>query len=107
DSIYSGSTSTALSYVVNKAGTTTSVSSSSLTINQGQSVTFTATVSSGTTGTPTGTVTFLDNGSSIGTASLNNGKATLTTSTLSAGTQPHTAQNKREFKFIGRTSPCI
>ena len=107
DSIYSASTSTALSYLVNKAGTTTSLSSSSLTINQGQSVTFTATVSSSTTGTPTGTVTFLDNGSSIGTASLSNGKATLTTSTLSAGTHPITAQYNGDSNFIGSTSPGI
>jgi len=107
DSSYSGSTSTVLSYLVNKAGTTTSVSSSSLTISQGQSVTFTATVSSSTTGTPTGTVTFLDNGSSIGTASLNNGRATLATSTLSAGTHPITAQYNGDSNFGGSTSPGI
>jgi len=107
DTSYSGSTSTALLYPVSKAGTTTNVSSSSPTINQGQSVTFTATVSSNTTGTPTGSVTFLDNGSSIGTAGLSNGKATLTTSTLSAGTHPITAQYNGDSNFIGSTSPGI
>jgi len=107
DSSYSGSTSTVLTYLVNKAGTSTNVSSSSLTINQGQSVTFTATVGSSTTGTPTGSVTFLDNGSSMGTASLNNGKATLTTSTLSAGTHPITAQYNGDSNFVGSTSPGI
>jgi len=83
------------------------VSSSSPTINQGQSVTLAATVSSNTTGTPTGTVTFLDNGSSIGTAGPSNGKATLTTSTLSAGTHPITAQYNGDSNFIGSTSPGI
>src|SRR5438477_9397223 len=48
DSSYAGSTSSALSYLVNQAGTSASVSSSSPTSNQGQSVTFTATVTPNT-----------------------------------------------------------
>ena len=108
DSSYAGSTSSALSYLVNQAGTSASVSSSSPTSNQGQSVTFTATVTPNTSGTPTGTVTFFaDSTTNLGTASLSNGQAKLSTSTLSAGNHTITAQYGGDSNFTGSTSAGI
>ena len=101
DSTYSGSSSSPISYQVNKAGTSTAVSSSLPTSTQGQSVTFTATVTSNTSGTPTGSVTFLDNGTSLGTSSLSNGQATFSTSTLSVGSHTITAQYGGDSNFSG------
>lgn len=104
DSSFSGSTSTALAYNVTQAGTSSSLSSSSWTINQGQSVTFTAMVSSSTTGTPTGTVTFFSDGTSLGSASLSNGQARLSTSTLTAGSHTITATYGGDSNFLGSTT---
>ena len=108
DSSYGGSTSSTLSYQVNQAGTSTAVSSSSPTSNQGQSVTFTATVTSSTSGIPTGTVTFFaDSTPNLGSASLSNGQAKLSTSALSAGNHTITAQYGGNSSFTGSTSPGI
>jgi hypothetical protein len=63
------------------------IDSSSYTINAGQSVTFTVRVL-GNSGTPTGTVNFLANGASISGCSaiaIANGTALCTTSSLAAG----------------------
>ena len=108
DSSFNSSTSTAVAYTVNQAGTSTTVSSSSSTINQGQSVTFTATVSSSTTGTPTGTVTFYSDGTSLGSASVSNGQAKLSTTNLAAGSHNITATYGGDTNFLGSTtSPGI
>ena len=83
--------SASISQVVNKASTTTVVTSSANPSVSGQVVTFTATVSIASPGSsavanPTGTVTFYDSGVAIGTGTLS-GTATVTatfaTSTLS------------------------
>jgi uncharacterized repeat protein (TIGR01451 family) len=77
---------------VNKANTTTSVSSSAAPSVSGQAVILTVTANAPGSGTPTGAVTFYDAGVSIGTAALGGaGTATLTTSTLSTGTHSITA----------------
>ena len=70
DTNYSGSTSSALSEVVDQDATTTSLSSSANPASYGQPVTFTATVSASApgSGTPTGTVTFLDGSTCWGRA---------------------------------------
>lgn len=108
DSSFSGSTSSALSYQVNQAGTSTSVVSSGSPSNQGQSVTFTATVTSNTTGIPTGTVTFYaDSTTNLGSASLSNGQAKLSTSALTAGSHTITAQYNSDSNFTGSTSAGI
>ena len=92
--------STAVTQVVNKASTSTTVASSVSPSVHGQSVTFTATVSvvspgSTAVASPTGTVTFYDNGTSIGTGTLSvvsgQDQATFTTSSLSTATHPITA----------------
>jgi hypothetical protein len=72
--------------------TTSAVSPSATSANQGVSVTFTATVSPSTA---TGTVNFIDvnNGSSstLGSGSLSNGTATFATTSLPAGSNSVTA----------------
>ncbi|WP_338821743.1 Ig-like domain repeat protein [Bradyrhizobium septentrionale] len=83
DGSYTGSTSAAVSQVVQGA-TTTTLTSSLNPSPSGQPVTFTAVVT-GLGGTPGGTVTFSDGGTAIGTATLSAGVATITTTTLAAG----------------------
>ncbi|WP_263416406.1 Ig-like domain repeat protein [Terriglobus albidus] len=81
-----GSTSNTVSVnVTGNASSTTSVTASPATINQGQNVTFTATVSgSGTV--PTGTVAFYDGTTLLGSAALNSsGTATLSTTAVPVG----------------------
>ncbi|MGH9712563.1 MAG: Ig-like domain repeat protein [Candidatus Acidiferrales bacterium] len=69
--------------------TTTSLSASPSTIQQGQPVTLTATVVSGMKGGPpvTGTVTFFVPGASLNPVPLSNGQAQVTTTTSVLGTQ--------------------
>jgi len=72
---------------VNLTGTTTTVTSSNPTTQQGSSVTFTATVAPVQTGGPavTGTVQFTANGSNIGSSPVTNNQAQVTTSSLPVG----------------------
>ena len=90
----------AISQVVNKASTSSTVASSGNPSAYGQTVTFTATISVASPGStaaayPTGTVTFYDSGTSIGTGTLSvvSGQdvATFTTNALSTGTDSITA----------------
>jgi len=89
---------------VNKAATSTSVSSSGNPSNFGQSVTFTATVTS-TGVTPTGTVQFKDGGTDLGSPQTLNGSgvATFSTSSLVAGVQAISADYIGTTDFLGST----
>jgi subtilase family serine protease len=83
----------AIAWAATRTASTISISPSASQINQGDSVTFTATVSSSTA---LGTVSFFNNGSttSLGTASLtssSNGVATFPTTALPGGTNHVTA----------------
>ncbi len=102
---FSGSTGSLMGnpQVVNKANTTTTVTSSANPLMFGQSVTFTATASAVTpgAGTLTGTVTFLDGGNAIGTAMLSGGMATLTTSALGIGNRTITTTYGGDGNFNG------
>ena len=82
DSNYNSSTSSTLTQTVNKANTTTTVSSSSNPSAYGSSVTFTATV---TPSSATGTVTFKDGSTTLGTGTVSGGTATYSTSALAVG----------------------
>jgi len=87
-----GSTSNAVSQVVNQDTTTTTLTSSANPIIYGQPVTFTATVSvvSPGVGTPTGSVDFVDTttGADLGTVALSSdGTASITVSNLPVGPQ--------------------
>ena len=91
--------------VVNKAGTTTSVTSSQNPQMVGLPVTFTATISAAApgAGTPTGSVTFLDGGKSIGSGNLSGGVATFTTSSLKPGSRTITTAYAGDANFNGST----
>src|SRR5207244_4607589 len=83
------STATALSQVVNKADTSSTVASSTNPSVFGRSVTFTATVSAVApgAGTPSGTVDFKDGVATLASGvALSGGQATFTTSALSVAT---------------------
>ena len=74
--------------------TTSAISTSASTIQQGQSVTFTSTVTQNQSGGPgpTGTVQFTVNGTDIGSAvALSGGKAQVASSSLPPGTDSITA----------------
>jgi hypothetical protein len=106
DSNYNGSTSSALSQVVNQGSTTTAVVSGTNPSIQGASVTFTATVSvtAPATGTPTGTVTFKDGAATLGTGALSGTSATFSTSSLSAGTHTISVVYGGDTNFTSSTS---
>jgi hypothetical protein len=98
--------------VVNKADTTTALTSSANPSAVGQSVTFTATVSPVAPGVAftTGSVTFLDGAASIGTGTLGTpsaNQATFTTSLLTAGPHNITAQYGGNCCLNSSTSPVL
>jgi hypothetical protein len=103
----SGSTSAALSQVVNGAATTTTVTSSSNPSTFGQSVILTATIQAAFGGGPTGTVTFLDGTTSLGTASVSSNASQLSLSGLSAGSHSIAAKYSGDTNFSGSTSTAI
>jgi predicted secreted protein len=119
DSNYTGSTSTAVTQVVNAAapiGTTTALSASATTATFGTNITFTATVSSMSaiskkaqiSAAITGTVTFLDGSTPIGTGSVGtNGVATFSTTALAVGSHSITAQYGGDSTYNGSTSSPV
>ncbi len=86
-------------FTVNKASTTTTLTSSTGggTVAYTTSITFTASVSGGSVGTPSNgdEVDFYDGATEIGTSYLSSGAAIFTTSTLALGT--HSSTSPRNF----------
>lgn len=109
DTSFNVSNSANLSQVVNKANTTTTVSSLANPASIGQSITFTATVSvtAPGSGMPTGTVTFKDGTTTIGTGTLSGGTATLVTSSLASGSHNITATYGGDANFNTSTSSTL
>src|SRR6267143_2431049 len=112
DGNFNTSTSTAVSQVVNKANTTTTLTSSTNPSVFGQSVTFTATVVVATpgAGTPTGTVNFLDGATNIGSCSLPAAApftCTFSTGALSVATHSITATYVGNANFNTSTSTAV
>lgn len=106
DPQFGSSTSVAVSQVVSKATTNTTLTSSQNPSTFGQSVTFTATVAPEFGGKITGTVTFYDGTTALKTLYQNGGVAKFTTSTLTKGT--HTIQatyNGSTFFDVSSSSP--
>src|SRR5207245_2215702 len=91
----------ALTQTVNKANTTTALTSSVNPSVFGQSVTFTATVTANSpgAGTPTGTVTFKAGATTVGTGPLSGGVATFSSSTLAVGGHSITADYNGDSSF--------
>ena len=106
DSTFATSTSAPVAQVVNKAATTTSLTSSPNPSNVGQSVTFTATVSS-TAGTATGNVIFNSGSKRLGTGSLSSGVAIISTTSLAAGADPVIATYNGSTSFATSTSNTV
>lgn len=80
-----------LNFTLAKLNTTTTLTTSQNPINQGNTVTFTATVTSSQT--PSGSVQFFDGATSLGIVALNGaGVATFTTNALTTGTHNISAQ---------------
>ena len=104
DANYLSSVSAAVSQTVNKANTTTVVSSSANPATVGQSVTFTAQVSPTAA---TGTVTFYDGGNPIGTAAVVAGSASLSTAALSVGPHSITATYGGDGNYNSSTSAAL
>jgi hypothetical protein len=97
-----GSTSTALTQIVNQGATTTSLTSSLNPSLSGQAVTFTATV---TGASPTGTVQFKDGAANLGSAvTLAGGAASFTTLSLTSGSHSITAVYSGDTNNLGSTS---
>jgi len=110
DANFNGSTSPAVSQVVNKDNTSTTVASSANPAQFGQTVTFTATVTANPpgSGTPTGTVTFTDGATTLGTGTLNGGgQATFSTNTLSVATHSIVATYGGDGNFNGSASSTL
>jgi hypothetical protein len=87
--------------------TTTSLTSSSYTVNYGQPFTLTSVVSPSTTvnnAMPTGTVSFNASQGTIGSAVLNNGTATLTLGSLGVGTYTVVASYAGDANYAASTS---
>jgi photosystem II stability/assembly factor-like uncharacterized protein len=109
DSNFSGSSSSALSQVVNPDATTTTAMTSVSPSVFGQTVTFTAIVSANApgSGTPTGTVTFKDAASTLGTGTLSAGTVTFNTSALAVGSHSITAVYGGSSSFATSTSSIL
>jgi Bacterial Ig-like domain (group 3) len=100
----SNSGSQAFTLQVNKANTTTGVTSNANPSVFQQMVTFTVTVAPQYSCTPTGTVTLLDGVTQIGSKSLTGGTATFAVSTLSVGVHSITANYGGDLNFNSSNS---
>src|SRR2546422_943745 len=116
DSNFNPSTSSAVTQVVSKADTTTSLASSVNPTRSGQSTTFTAIGSVESPGRTAGghpiiKVTFYDGSTSIGSGSLSTSggvtTATFSTSTLSTSSHSMTATYSNDTNFNGSTSAAV
>jgi hypothetical protein len=108
DTDFAGSTAGAVSQVVNKASSTTTLASSLNPSTAGQSVTLMATVSGQFSGTATGTVTFsYGSGTSLGSGTLSGGTASLATTALPTGTDSVIAVYAGDGNFTGSTSAAV
>lgn len=87
-----------LTQTVNKAATTTTLSSSANPSVFGQSVTFSAAVTS-SAGTPTGSVNFASDGTPLGATTIAGGQAVLTTPALPVGSHTITATYSGDPNF--------
>jgi hypothetical protein len=107
DSSFSGSTSTAVSQLVNQASSSITLKSSANPSTAGQSVTFTANISGQFGGVATGTVTFYNGAASLGSSPVTSNAATLPITTLPVGTDSITAVYSGDSNFTGITSGAL
>ena len=101
------STSPALTFVVSRANTATTLVSSLNPSTHGAAVTFTATVKPVTSGVPTGSVTYKNGSTILGTVTLSSGKAAYTISTLTVGSHSITATYNGTGSYNVSTSAVL
>jgi hypothetical protein len=107
DATFATSSST-VTQKVNKAGTTTTLTSGLNPSSVGQTVTFTATVISGKGILATGIVAFKQGATTLGTGTLDQmGSATFSTSTLTKGSHTVAATYNGSTNFANSTSPSV
>jgi len=102
-STFAGSTSNTVNQVVNKAATTTALTSSLNPSIFGQSVTFTAAVTSGAPGTLTGTVHVLTTANVLGSSAVSGGSASFSTAAFQSERIPSprpTAETRRLPQYV-------
>jgi hypothetical protein len=106
---FSGSTSPAITQIVNRASTTTTLTSTPNPSTRGTAVTFTATIVGAYGGTPSNTVTFKDGTTTIGSVVLSatSHKVTFVISTLTVGTHNITATFVGGASFAPSTSAVL
>jgi len=104
DANYLSSTSTPVTQIVYKTGTSVALASSVNPSASGQSVTFTAIVSPNWV---SGTVQFLDGATVLGTVTTTSGVAALSLSSLSAGTHSITAVYSGDANIATSTSAVL
>ncbi len=103
-----GGTSNPLTFTINRAATTTSLTSSPNPSTFGQGITLTSSTGSLSVGTPTGSVTFRNRANVLGTGTLNgSGQADLTISNLTAGSYSFTAEYLGNINFAGSSSAAL
>ena len=107
DSKFFSSVSKAVSQVVSKATTTTTLASSQNPSKLGQSVTFTATVTPQFSGTPTGIVAFYDGTTLLKSVALSGATAKFTTSTLASGTHTIMVTYNGSASFFGSSASLV
>ena len=107
DSNVAGSISPVLFQTVNKASTTTVLTSSANPAVVGESITYTATVASQYQGAASGSVHFKSGTVSLGSATLVNGQASIKTSFSKPGTDSITATYLGDANNLGSTSPKL
>jgi uncharacterized repeat protein (TIGR03803 family) len=107
DTNYAGSTSAALSQVVDKATTSTALTSSVNPSTVGESVTFTATVTPEYGGTVTGKVSFYNGTTLLKSVTVSSGKAAYATKTLTEGKHSITATYEGSTDFSDSTSSVL
>jgi hypothetical protein len=109
DANFSASNASATTIVVQRAGTSTILTSSAASLTPGNSVTLTATTAALTSGVPTGTLSFFDNAGSVslGQSPLVNGVATLTLSSLVAGSHSIVAVYNGDANYAGSSSAAV
>ncbi len=104
DANFASSTSKAVSQVIRKATSTTTLTSSQNPSTYGQPVTFTATVAPQFSGTPTGSVVFKDGTKTLKTVKLSGGVTSYTISALASGTHNITATYNGSTSFGGSSA---
>jgi Bacterial Ig-like domain (group 3) len=107
DTNFNGSSSSVLSQVVNRASTTTALTSSPNPSIVNQQVTFTATVSGHNGGTPTGSITFKQGTTTVATKSLVSGSASFATTYTTSGSRSLSATYSGDGNFLASTSSHI